>query len=487
MKFQLKYLFMAVVCLPFLYGCGVTKQCLEPQLDMPETIVAGTEADSLCMADVAWWEIYTDSTLQELIQKTLDNNKDLLSATARVRELERRHRIVRADQFPSLSGQAYWERETNDYANESFIEDIETGIKAVVTWEVDFFGRLRWSNRAALANYLSSVEAQRATQMTLIAEVVTAYFELIALDSELDIVERTLYTRKENAHLALIRFQGGLTSEITYQQAQVELATTASLIPALEKEIRIKENEIALLAGEFPTKIERKPVQLSEQIRTDLQMGLPSDLLRRRPDIRGAEQNLKAAMANAGIAWADRFPRFKIDLIGGVENNEFAGFFASPFTYLAGELVAPVFAFGKRKAQYEAALAAYDNARFQYEEKVLTAFKEANDAFISLSSAQKTVVLMQNLENAAKTYVDLVRSQHINGDINYIDVLDAQRQYFDAEIKVINAELEAHLAFVELYKSLGGGWKQTANTTNESQDEQDREGQTKNKNRNVSK
>lgn len=456
-----KYLITAIASLLLLNSCGVSKQCTEPQLDMPEAIIAGTEADSLCMADIAWWEIYTDSTLQKLIKKTLANNRDMLSATAKVRELERRHRIVRADQFPSLNGQIYWERETNDYANESFIEDIETGIKASATWEIDFFGRLRWSNRAALANYLSSVEAQRAMQMTLIAEVVTAYFELIALDSELDIVERTLYTRKENAHLALIRFQGGLTSEITYQQAQVELATTASLIPALEKEIRIKENEIALLAGDFPREVERSPIQLDEQIHEDLKIGIPSDLLLRRPDIRSAQQDLKAAMANAGIAWADRFPRFTIDLVGGVENNKFAGFFASPFTYIAGNMVAPIFAFGKKKAQYEASLAAYDNARFQYEEKVLTAFKEVNDAYISFSSAQQTVVLMQNLEKAAKTYVDLVRSQHINGDINYIDVLDAQRQYFDAEIKVINAGLEEHLAFVQLYKALGGGWLQT--------------------------
>ena len=459
-------LIVTASCLYF-SGCNVSKRCIEPQLDLPDSIVAEVAADSLCMADLAWWEIYADSTLQKLIQKTLENNKDMLSATAKVRELERRHRVARADQFPVISGQAYWDRETNDYAYESFVEDVEIGLKAQASWEIDFFGRLRWTNRAALAEYLAGVEAQRAMQMTLIAEVATAYFELIALDSELDIVQRTLYTRKENAHLALIRFQGGLTSEITYQQAQVELANTASLVPALEKQIRMKENEIALLAGEFPMEIERKPIQSSEKIHTELKIGLPSDLLLRRPDIRGAEQDLKTAMANVGIAWADRFPRFTIQLTGGVENNLFAGFFVSPFSYLLGNITAPVFAFGKRKARYEAALAAYDQARYQYEEKVLTAFKEVNDAFISVSSAQQTVVLMQNLENAAKIYVDLVRSQHINGDINYIDVLDAQRQYFDAEIKVIDAELEAHLAFVKLYKALGGGWQPASTGTDQ--------------------
>lgn len=440
-------------------SCSASKKCIEPQITLPDKVVAELSKDSLCLADLHWTEIIADTILRNLIDKTLENNKDLLSASAKVQELEKLHRVARADQFPSIGAEAYIDRESYNHGGDSPKTDIEVTAKLNLSWEIDFFGRLRHANREALAEYLESIEGQRAMQITLISQVAISYFELIALDSELEIISRTLETREEDLNKARLRFEGGLTSEIPYQQAQVEYATTASLIPDLLREIEMKENEISLLAGELPGPINRAHIHRYNLDTKMLQVGIPSDLLKRRPDIRAAEQGLKGAMENVGYAWADRFPRFVISLEGGLENNGFEGFFASPLTYMIGELTSPVFSFGKRKAKYEAAIKAYDAQRFQYEKKVLQAFKEVNDAVISYTSANKTVELMQNLKDASRKYVDLALFQHINGHISYIDVLDAQRSYLNAEIDLTNAVRDEYIALIELYKALGGGWK----------------------------
>lgn len=440
-------------------GCSVSRRCADPKLDIPETIVRNLSADSLCMADLKWSEMFQDKYLKKLIAKTLENNRDMLTAVARVRELEKLHRVAKANQLPSIGAEAYAERETYDYSDAKEVIDPEIGLKASLSWELDFFGSLRWANREALAEYMASVEAQRSMQMVLIAEVATAYIELIALDNELNIVVNTLETRRENTSKAKLRAEGGLTTEIPYRQAQVEFASTASLIPDLEKKIEIKKNEISLLAGEFPAEVERSLINDYDRMPDMLNIGIPSELIQRRPDIRAAEYSLKAAMAKVGIAWADRFPRFVISLRGGVENNSFSDFFSTPFTYIAGELTSPIFSFGKRKAKYEAAIQAYEQERYQYEKKVMEVFKEVNDAVISYSSSQEKVILMGNLKDASKKYVDIARAQYNNGYINYIDVLDAQRSYFNAEIDFSNAVRDEFIALIDLYKALGGGWQ----------------------------
>ena len=424
----------AAVCsaLILLQGCGAAvKKCIDPQLDIPETILPGGYADSLCLADLEWSEIFSDPLLKDLIEKTLENNRDMLTAAARVRELERLHRVVRADQFPSFNG---------------------------VSWEVDFFGRLRWANRGAIAQYLGSIESQRAMQMTLVAAVATAYFELAALDNELDIVLRTRDTWRENVKQARLRFEGGLTTEIPYQQAQVEYASTAALVPDLQRDIAIKEHEIALLAGEFPSSVERSRLNTHDRFPDLMHVGVPSELLQRRPDLLAAGQALKAAMADVGVAWANRFPRLEISFTAGVENNTFTHFFTGPYWYPVLNLTSPLFAFGKNKARYQASIEAYNQERYQYEQKVLEVFKEVNDAVASYNSAREKVSLLGNLQDASRKYVELALFQYQNGYISYMDVLDAQRSYFNAEIDYSNSVRDEFLAIIGLYKALGGGW-----------------------------
>ena len=439
-------------------SCSIHKKCIAPEA-LPDQIVNEIESDSTCIADTHWSEIFTDPLLQDLINQTLAYNKDLLSATARVQELEKLHRIAKADFFPTIGAEGYIEHETHNLTSNNETLDLEVAAKLTLSWEADFFGRIRWAKKEALANYLKTADGQKALQTTLIANVSSAYYQLMALDNELEILTRTLETREEDLNKARLRFEGGMTSEIPYRQAQVEYASTASQIPDLQRQIKIKETEISVLTGEMPSNIRRSKIQRHEISTATLQIGIPSDLIKRRPDISAAEQSLKAKMAKAGCAWAERFPRFVINLEGGLEHSAFKGFFTAPLTYAIGELTAPLFAFGKRKAKYDAAIKAYDAERYQYEKKVLQAFKEVNDALISFSSANKQVELMENLKNSAKKYLDLAQVQHINGHISYIDVLDAQRSYLNAEIDLSDAIRDENMALIELYKSLGGGWQ----------------------------
>ena len=439
-------------------SCSAVRECKAPELNLPEQLVAGV-TDSTTIADIGWWKFYGDAALCELIQRTLDNNKDMLAAAARVEQMRQLYRIDKASRLPDFSARVYGDRETNDYYQKSFSNDPELGAKVGVSWELDLWGNLRWAKRKGAAEYLASVEAARAMQMTLVAEVATAYFELVALDHELGVVRRTVETREESVRQAKLRFEGGLTSETAYQQAKVELASASALIPDLELRIAQKENQISVLAGDYPSRVARSKMDMNVRMPDSLPVGLPSTLLQRRPDVRQAEQNLKAAMASAGMAYADRFPRLTISLTGGLENDALKGLINSPFSYAAGNLTAPLFAFGSKRAKYRAALAAYDQARLAYEQKVLEVFREVNDAVTAYRNMRRTAELKFNLKEAARQYVVLAKLQYINGVIRYIDVLDAQRKFFDAQVEESKAVRNEHLALVGLYKALGGGWQ----------------------------
>lgn len=451
-------IYLAALAAAFLCGCSAVRHCKSPELNLPETL-SPDQTDSTTVADVAWWRFYGDAALCDLIERTLAANKDMLAAAARVERMRQLYRIDKASRLPVFSASVYANRETNDYYEKPFSNDPEIGAKASVSWELDLWGNLRWAKRRGGAEYLASVEDWRAMRMTLVAEVATAYFELVALDHELGVVRRTVETREESVRQAKLRFEGGLTSETAYQQAKVELASASALIPDLELRIAQKENQISVLAGDYPSRVARSKMDMNVRMPDSLPVGLPSTLLQRRPDVRQAEQNLKAAMASAGMAYADRFPRLTISLTGGLENDALKGLINSPFSYAAGNLTAPLFAFGSKRAKYRAALAAYDQARLAYEQKVLEVFREVNDAVTAYRNMRRTAELKFNLKEAARQYVVLAKLQYINGVIRYIDVLDAQRKFFDAQVEESKAVRNEHLALVGLYKALGGGWQ----------------------------
>ncbi|MCM1022190.1 MAG: efflux transporter outer membrane subunit [Muribaculum sp.] len=435
---------------------------------MPVSITADSIApDTLSVGDVAWWNIYPDPALQALIRKTLDNNNDLLAAKARIKELAALHRIDKSQLLPQLTARGYTEKEAQNYGGDNYNNDPEIGLKATVAWEADLWGNLRWATDKSTAEYLAAIEQERALQISLIADVASAYFELVALDNELRIVRRTLQSRTEAARIAKLRYEGGLTSETTFQQAQVELARTATYIPSLERKITLKENEISLICGDFPTDIVRTGTLAWYTDAPDsIPVGLPSSLMQRRADVRAAEQKLKAANAAVGIAYTNRFPQLTLTAQGGLESDEFAGFFSSPMYFFGAGLLGPIFDGGRRQAQYRAKQAAYEQQLCAYRQTVISAFTEARNAITGYHQTAATALSWQHLESSAKSALDLAQLQYINGVIAYLNVLDAQRTYFDAQIGLSNAIRDRHLSLIQLYKALGGGWS-TATNTNE--------------------
>lgn len=440
------------------YSCSGTRNLTKPQLDLPSNI-AGDSIGSFTAADVAWFDFFSDPALKAIISEILENNRDFLAAGARVEELRNIYGIAKLGYVPTLDGNIYGNRETNDYKGKPHLDDPEYGIKATLNWEIDLLGGLSQARKEGAANFRASVEQQRAMQITLIAEAATAYFRLIALDNELEIARRTLFTRQENLNKAKLRFEGGLTSETVYRQAEVEYATTASLIPGIEQRIEVQRNAISLLMGRFPEpELTRGTLLLRDSLLTSLPVGLPSQLMERRPDIRAAEARLQSAMAGVGVAYSNQFPKLRIGLTGGWENDRLTGFFESPFSYVIGQITGTILDFGRNRKRYKARIQVYEQARYTYEQTVMTAFHEVDNAVTGLAKANETCARRRELLESAQAYARLAYRQYNGGAINYIDVLDAQRRFYDAQVGMSNALRDQCIAIVTLYKTLGGGW-----------------------------
>ena len=444
-----------------LFSCKIGESFSRPELNLPSQFESVEEVgkDTLSIDFADWRSIYTDSVLQGLIERALEHNKDVLTAAARVKEMMANKRIKYADMFPSADLGIYGNDEVMNYGGHARDEDPEFSGTLRFSWELDLWGNLRWANESAIASYMESVEARRALCLTIIAEVAQNYFELNALDRELSIVKQTVAARREAVRLTKLRFEGGLTSETPFRQSEVELAKTETLVPDLERQIRLKENDLSFLLGDYPKSIVRGRSLRLQQMPKSLPPGLPSMLLERRPDIRGAEQRLRAAHANVGVAFTDMFPKIRLTGNFGLESDALSNFIKSPYWFVAGDLLSPIFAMGKNRAKHRAAKAVYEQEVYQYQKDVLNAFKEVNNALITFKKVKEMRESREQLEKAAHAYLELATLQYLNGVISYIDVLDAQRGLFDAQIGLNESLLEELLSVVSLYKALGGGFQ----------------------------
>ncbi|MBE6345769.1 MAG: TolC family protein [Lentimicrobiaceae bacterium] len=452
-----RYIMLIVLALLF-SSCKIGKKYTKIELDMPQ-YYSEYSNDTTSFSDMKWWEIYADSNLINLIDSTLKNNKDMKIATAKVKEIAALKRIDVANFFPQINGSAYAQNEGLNYGGDDYGNDFEFGVKANISWELDLWGNLRWSKEKGVAEYLSTIEGQRALMMSLVAEVAENYFDLMALDNELRIVKQTLIAREEGVKLAKVRFEGGLTSETSYQQAQLEYAMTATLIPDLERKITIKENEILKLAGTYPTVVERVKYHNNFILPDSIPLGLPSDLLERRPDVKMAEQKLIAANASVGVAYTNMFPRVALNTNIGFETDEFNTMLSSPMFFIGANLMSPIFNMGKNRAKHKAQQYAYEQECYRYEKVVISAFYDVMNAIVEFNKIKDIYHTRLMVEQSAKATMELAQLQYINGVIGYLDVLDAQRNYFNAQISLSNAYRDKQITMVKLYKALGGGWE----------------------------
>lgn len=454
----LKYIYILLTGSVLLFSCKIGHLYQAPQMnDMPlkfETENPG----KIQAADIGWSTLYTDTVLQQLIHKALGNNKDMKIAAARIREMKANKRIGFADLFPEIGAEIAGQKEYLNYGGDDDKYTPELRANLNISWELDIWGNLRWANDAGVAAYLQTIETQQALHLSLVAQVAQTYFELRALDRMLVIVRQTLNARRQGAHFAKIRYEGGLTSEIPYRQSLVELARTETLVPDLENNIKLKENDLAVLTGEYPSAFIPRGDDINNLHNPhDLPVDVPSSILKRRPDVLQAEQKLIEANAKMGIAYTDIFPTLKLTGRAGGENSELADLLKSPTWFISGLLTGPIFNMGKNKARHNAAKAVYEQELYNYEKTVLNVFKEVNAAINTFDKMKEMRISNEALYQSTKVYYDLARLQYINGYVNYMDVLDSQRQLFEAEIALNDAILNELISVVSLYKALGGG------------------------------
>jgi outer membrane protein, multidrug efflux system len=412
------------------------------------------------LGSLQWLDIFRDSTLLGLVHTALKQNRDLQTAVSRIQEFRADVGIAQAPLFPSVT--ANGSVSTNQVAIGSFppTQFDAFRVTADVAWELDFWGRIRRGLQAARADLASQEATQRAVLLSLVSDVATSYLSLLELDQERSLAERTLASRQATLNLARRRFQQGLTSELDVRQFEAQVAVPAATLAQTERFRAEQEHQLSLLLGQAPTAIARRGslVGIVEALRVP--DSLPATLLERRPDVQAAERAYAAATARIGVAQAARLPTISITASYGSQSPRAGDLFGNNseiYQALAGVSL-PLFTGGRLINQTRAARARADQARLQYEQSVLIALREASDALAGVRTSRDQVVAQQTQAEALRRALQLAELRYRTGIASYIEVLEAQRSLFDAELALSQAQLGQLSAAVQLYRALGGNW-----------------------------
>jgi outer membrane protein, multidrug efflux system len=446
-------------------GCAVGPNYQRPKVNIPtEYRDAAGAAQQASIADLPWWEVFKDERLKNLVQIALANNYDLRIAVTRVEQSRQIAAQARAQYFPFLNYALSGSDGKNEFAG-SVVSNggQERGTfvaVATVAWEADVWGRLRRENEAARAQYLATEEARRGVMLSLVSDVAQAYFELLELDLQLQIAKQTTESFSQTLKLFTQRLEGGVASKLDTSRAAAALATAAASIPELERQIALKENQISVLLGDNPKPMPHTAQLLEQVVPPDIPVGLPSVLLERRPDILTAEQQLRSANAQVGIATANFLPRIGLTALFGRASSPLSSLSSGETTVwsVAGDVTGPIYQGGALRAQKRQSVAFWEQTRLQYEQTAQVAFQDVSNALVS---RQKFEAIRDEQAQAVQAYQESVKvsfQRYVAGKASYFEVLDAQLQLYPAENALAFTELNRRTVIVQLYKALGGGW-----------------------------
>ena len=442
-----------------LISCAMGPDYTRPGVSTPESFrMAVKEGESI--ANLPWWELLRDQELQKLVRIALKENKDLLVAVASVEEFQARLYIARIDFAPqaTLTGNAPVAK-MGGVGFPGFPSSFSYYGQGALSWELDFWGRVRRENEAARADLLAREENRRAVVLQLVSSVAQAYFDLRQLDMQVDIAKRTLKSWEDSVRLALARLRQGLTNKLDADQFEAERANAAARTAELERQMVQKENELSVLLGRNPVQIPRGRSLTEQVMPPEVPAGLPSELLQRRPDILQSEQQLAAATARIGVAKAERFPKITLTGILGVASPHLSRLVnPGEFGAVGPSLTGPLFNAQILGFQQQAAEAQARQDVAQYEQTILVAFREVEDALVAVRKTRDQTLAQEEQVTALRSALHLADLRYKGGLANYLDVLIAQRSLFDAEL-ALTATRRLHLvSIVQLYKALGGGW-----------------------------
>lgn len=462
-----------IPCVMLLSACSLVPDYLRPdmpvQKDWPATTASNAKVPEQMgasqMGDVAWKAFFTDATLQELIQKALENNRDLRVAVLNIEVARATYRVSEADFFPQIDagGSGTGKRTPSDLSQtvpkQAVTSHQYNANLSITSFELDLFGRLRSLNQQAMENYLATAEARQATQIALIAEVANAYLTLLGDRKQLALSDKTLATRLKSLELIERRLEQGMSNELDRAQARTSVEAARTSRARYVRLVEQDANALQLLVG--------VPVDRGALIGNldymgivqDMPVGLPSEVLLRRPDIMQAEHTLKAANANIGAARAAFFPRISLTALAGYASPALSSLFDSDSRTwsFVPSISVPIFDAGRNQANLEASKANREIMVARYEKSIQSAFREVSDGLIARTTLVTQLQAQEALVEAAETSYRLSDARYRQGVDNYLAVLDSERSLYAAQQDLIQTQVQRLTNLVSLYKALGGG------------------------------
>jgi multidrug efflux system outer membrane protein len=462
----------ALLCALALSGaCRVGPEYERPEYAVPEQY-RGEEApsapDAKSMGDLTWFEMFEDDALREMIRIAVVENYDARLAAERILEARALYEISKGAELPTVDGAA----------SAGFVGVTRNGVPGFVgdrdgtlysfgaafSWELDFWGRLNSATDAARAELFATEEDRRLVLQVLVTDLARAYFELREFDAELEIARATLESRLKSLQLVTLRRDEGVSNSVEVRQAEVLVTTAQQQIPEIERQIEQKENEISTLLGKNPGGIARGRTLVEQSLPDAIPPGLPSSLLDRRADIRAAEQRLISANALIGEAKALLYPRIALTASGGFASEDLDQLLdaSSGFWDTGIALLQPIFNGGRLRANVRATESRQRQAVILYLRALQVAFREVSDALVGYRKLREFREQQEILTNTLVDQQRLSNMRYKGGVTAYLEVLDTDRQLFDAQLGLAQAQRNEVLALVALYRALGGGWADTA-------------------------
>jgi len=455
----------------FISSCRVGKEYQRPDLELPKQFTSVSFSDTSSIADIAWKNFFTNPDLQKLINEGITYNHDLLMAMKRIEISQQQLKQANLLQLPEVNlqftGQVSRPSDNSlnglsikSFLGKSYVENYQAIVN--LSWEADIWGKLRNQKESVLAEYLQTYEASKAVQTQLVANIAQGFFNLLMLDRQLEIAKGNLALSDTFFRATQLLRDAGLTNTLAVEQAAAQQQSTALLIPQLEQDVAIQENALQVLTGHLPGAISRSVLLKDFTIADNLSAGLPIAMVSRRPDVRSNEMALMAANAQAGIAQANMYPALNLTAGAGLESFKASNWFNVPnslFGLAAGTIAQPIFQRRQLKTRYEVAKLQREEAVIRFRQSVLQATSEVSNAMIQIDK-------LKQQRNIATAQTDTLQHAVVNAQLlfradlaNYLEVITAQGNLLQAELNLASVQRQQLGAMVELYRALGGGWK----------------------------
>ena len=447
-----------------LTSCFSAKEYARPEIISQDQYFTDTiSQDSSSMAQVPWRDMFTDPVLQGYIEEALANNLDIRVALQQIVAAEAYFKQGKAGYLPTLNGSAKYthqENSENSQFGSAFPSLDSYELAGNLSWEADIWGKIRSNKRAYNASYLQTVAAHKAVKTELVAQVSTIYYQLLSVDEQIKITEETIGNRDKSLETTKALKDAGNVTEVGVKQTEAQLYTAQAILIDLKVQERLLENTMSILLGKVPENINRSTLD-SQVVTTDLNTGVPSQLLSNRPDLMAAEYKLIQAFELSNVARSNFYPSLTLSASGGFQSLDFDNFFDtnSLFATLVGGLTQPIFNGRKIKTQYEVSQAQQEQAQLQFKQTFLVASKEVSDALFTYQSVTEKIEVKQKEFDAYNLASEYSNELLDNGYANYLEVLIAQENALNSRLNLVSIKYSQLKSIVDLYKALGGGWQ----------------------------